>query len=132
MDRETLKAYMKVRGLGRPVGVREFQRLMGYNSPGKAKYVLDKLVRLGLANRNEYGKYVATRDLPSELSEYIVLKGYFIPRLLVYAVFSTSFVVSFTILYNLPWYFLIPFIIPITPYYVESIRLLNRLRKLKF
>ncbi len=130
MDRESLRAYMRICRLGHPVGVREFQRLMGYSSPGKAKYVLDKLVRLGLAYRDENGKYVPSQSLPPELSEYIVLRGYFIPRLLVYALFSTSFVVSFTILYNLPLVLLIPFLVPVIPYYLESIRLFYRLKKL--
>ncbi len=130
MERDLLNAYIVLRRINRPVGVREFQRIMGYRSPGKAKYVLDKLVKNGLAYRNEDGKYIAIKELPLELSEYIVLKGVFVPRLLTYAVFATVFIVVFILLNNMSIEYIFPLIIPVIPYYIESIRLFRRLKRI--
>ncbi len=130
MERDLLNAYIVLRRINRPVGVREFQRIMGYRSPGKAKYVLDKLVKNGLAYRNEDGKYIAIKELPLELSEYIVLRGVFVPRLLTYAVFATVFTVVFILLNNMSIEYVFPLFIPVIPYYIESIRLFRRLKKI--
>ncbi len=52
VDLEMVSAYIKLVKHGKPVTVREFQRLMKYSSPGKAQRMLEKLVREGLAVRN--------------------------------------------------------------------------------
>ncbi len=130
VDIEVLRAYVVLRSHGDPVGVREFQRLMGYRSPGKSKYILDKMVRLGLAYRGGDGKYYATKDLPMELSEYIVLRGYFIPKMLVYGVSMAVFSTVFTILSKPPLFIAIALYIPVAPYFIESIKLYIRMRKL--
>ncbi len=131
MDVELLAIYIKLRSLDRPVGVREFMRIMGYNSPGKAKYVLDRLVRYGLASRNEDGKYIASKELPLELSAYMVIKGYFLPKTTIYAVALTVFVVAYSILASKSLIDIIAFVILLIPYYLEIVLSLSKLKSLK-
>ncbi len=130
VDRELLRAYIKLISTGRPVGVREFQRIMGYRSPGKSKYVLDRMVRYGLAVRGEDGKYYPAPRLPPELSEYIVLRGTLIPRILVYGVSTLSFVTIFSLLSHLDPYITLALYIPVAPYFIEALRLYRRLKSL--
>ena len=64
IDREVLKAYLRLRRLSRPVTVRGFQRLMGYSSPGQAERVLKGLERLGLIEKTLSSEYIAKNELP--------------------------------------------------------------------
>ena len=130
IDIEVLRAYIVLRKHGNPVGIREFQRLMRYRSPGKSKYILDKMVRIGLAIRREDGRYYAVKELPAELNEYIVLRGIFIPRMLVYGVSMAVFSTVFSLLSKPPLFIIVAIYIPVIPYFLESIRLYLRLKDL--
>ncbi|RLG88149.1 MAG: hypothetical protein DRO18_01960, partial [Thermoprotei archaeon] len=102
VDSETLKVYIKLLKYGKPVGVREAQRLLGYRSPGKTQRVLERLVKANLAFRNENGDYVIVKELPPQLASYMVIRKLILPRSLVYATFTTTFVVTYTLLTDLP------------------------------
>ncbi|RLF21126.1 MAG: hypothetical protein DRN15_06060 [Thermoprotei archaeon] len=95
MDYELLRAYLTLVRVNRPVGVRQFQRIMNYRSPGKASRVLEQLVKRGLAKRLESGDYVAVKNNPI-LWNHMIIAGLFIPRLLPLAI-------SFIALYLTYW-----------------------------
>ena len=74
-----------------PVGVRELQRDLKMSSSGQAGYHVDKLLRLGLATKNEYGSYVAVREVKADLLGVTVkIRRFRLPRYLFYSVFYTT------------------------------------------
>ncbi|MEM0048489.1 MAG: hypothetical protein QXF10_09310 [Ignisphaera sp.] len=129
LSKEDLEAYLKLRNHGKPVTVRGFQRLMGYKSPGKAQRVLDRLVRLGFAERVGT-EYKARDDLPPQLAMYTIIKGFIVPRILVYAVYSTVTVAVYAILSTPPLYLIILLTSIVVPYWLETIKLYNALNTL--
>lgn len=114
---------------GRPMGVREVQRLAGLSSPSSAKHYLDKLVELGLAEKVS-GEYVARVSGESLMSVYIGLLGSVVPRLVPYAVFSTVLLAVFSVLAKPPLECVAVAAVPTALLWVESLRLLLLARKL--
>lgn len=113
-----LEAYLKLRKQGEPITVRGFQRLMGYKSPGQAERVLRRLERLGLAEKTPLG-YVAKRELPPELSSYLVIKGVILPRSLIFSVYATATVAVYAVLARPNLSLLTLLIAIVTPYWIE-------------
>ncbi len=102
-DAEALRVYLELSRRGRVFGVREVQRIMGYRSPGKAKRVLERMARLGLAERDPgSGKYVLTRRLPPSLAALMVVRGRFVPKALFYSVFTTVSSTTYALLAHPP------------------------------
>jgi len=128
IDREVLIAYLKL-SKHKSVGVREFQRLMKYKSPGKAKWMLEKLVKLGLVERCEESIYRVKKELPFPLSTYIVLRGMLLPRISPITLFATVFVLTYAVLVTVPIETLIAFMIIIAPYWMETLRTIKQLRE---
>ena len=95
MRRDLIRYYIILRRVKGPVGVRQAQRLLGLNSPGKAQRLLNRLVREGLARRREDGKYEIVRDPPPELIGKVIIAGRVYPRILVYAVYGTTLLLSY-------------------------------------
>lgn len=63
------------------VGPREVQRILDFSSPGSASYHLEKLVRIGLVNRDDSGHYFAAEGVKVEVfSEFVRLMGVMVPR----------------------------------------------------
>ncbi len=131
VDSEVLQAYLKLLRHSGSIGVREFQRLMNYNSPGKAKFILEKLARLGLVERLESGEYKVKEKLPFYLSSYMVLKGILLPRVLVFTIFTTVFALTYTTLVKIPLDTIIAFTIILLPYWIESVKTILTLKKLQ-
>ena len=73
-----LKVYIYLLRSGRPVGVRELQRALGFRSPSTARHHLERLVELGLARREGWG-YVAERP-KGILGSFFVLQGSLYPK----------------------------------------------------
>ncbi|MEM0059793.1 MAG: hypothetical protein QXE10_05140 [Desulfurococcaceae archaeon] len=120
IGREELEAYLKLRKHGEPVSIRGFQRLMGYNSPGKAERV----------EKTSSG-YIVGRDLPPELSSYIIVKGYVFPRSLVYATYSSVVVTTYVLLARPPEPLILLLLLIIAPYWIGVVREFNTLKKLR-
>ncbi len=131
MNRELVRSYIILVRVGKPVGVREAQRILGFNSPGKAKRVLESLVRHGLAYRLENGDYVVYKKLPLELNSYIIVRSIILPRSIVYAVFSTTLALAY-ILYTKPLIeYTVIILLAISPLWIETLRLYLLLKHLK-
>lgn len=88
----TLQVYLQLAKSGEPLGPREVMRMTKISSPGVAHRSLQKLVDLGLANKDAYGRY--------EVKEKVGFKGYvwlgknLIPRLILLACFFFGLLVS--------------------------------------
>jgi hypothetical protein len=129
--REELEAYLKLRRLGKPVTIRGFQRLMGYSSPGQAERMLKRLERLGLVEKTPMSEYIAKENLPPELSSYIIIKGYVLPRALIYSAYATTVIVTYTVLARPPPPAAILLLALVIPYWIETAININMLKKIR-
>lgn len=85
----TLRVYIYMLKMARPVGVREIQRAMGFKSPSTALYHISKLLDQGLVVKDDDGyRAIATSSI-SMLTMFQKMGRLLVPRLLFYAVFFT-------------------------------------------
>ncbi len=74
----------------RKSGIREAQRSLGFKSASLAQYHLDKLVELGLAQKDELGNYVLAKEVKIEaLEQFLKIGTYIIPRFVLYSMMLT-------------------------------------------
>lgn len=100
---KTLLVYWYILGAAKSVvGVREVQRSLGFSSPSVASYHLDKLRELGLVKKKR-GDYVLVETVRVGLLRHFVSLGrLLLPRYLFYAVFFTTMLAGYLILYSHP------------------------------
>ena len=85
MDEVTFRAYLQLVKSAEPVGPRDLMRRANLSSPAVSHRVLQKLMDLGLAEKDAYGRY--------SVKEKMSLKGYFwlgnnlVPRFILYGFF---------------------------------------------
>lgn len=92
----TLQVYLYLQKRKEPAGIREVQRELGLSSPSVAEYQAEKLVEMGLAGRDSYGRIFVTRRVKVRATASYVNFGRFtVPRLAFYATIFTAI----TILY---------------------------------
>jgi predicted DNA-binding transcriptional regulator len=85
---------------GRPLSVREVQKLLHFSSPSVAQHHLEQLRRLGLVTKQDVG---GNYSLVSEvkigvLKHFVKLGRMLFPRYFFYAVFSTTFYVAYILI----------------------------------
>ncbi|MHA1723075.1 MAG: winged helix-turn-helix domain-containing protein [Candidatus Baldrarchaeia archaeon] len=98
---KTLRVYYYMLLAGRAVGIREVQRKLDFSSPSVAAYHLDKLVELGLAKKESEG-YVLEENVHVGVLKYFVFIGrYVFPRYLFYAIFFTTSLITYLLVYPL-------------------------------
>lgn len=92
----TLRVYWEVFKSPRPVGVREVQRLIRFSSPSTALYHLEKLRELGVARKDEHGRYEVVEEIrPSQFRMFLRIGKIILPRFVFYAVFFVAAVVMY-------------------------------------
>lgn len=123
------RVYFTLLKSGRPLGVREVQRLASLSNPSSAKHYLDKLVEMGLAERTSEG-YVAKVGSDTLMSVYIGLLGSVVPRLVPYAVFSTVLTLAYFLLAEPPAESMVITAVPTALLWIEGVRLLLLAKKL--
>lgn len=95
----TLRVYYELLSIRGPVGPRELQRKLGLSSPSLAAYHLDKLVELGLVNR-ERGEYAIEEVVQvGVLKQFIWIGRRALPRHLFYAAFFTTALITYLVVY---------------------------------
>src|SRR5271169_7068553 len=88
---KTLKVYLFVLKQGKPVGVREVQRELGFSSPSVAFHHMEKLTRLGIIEQDSLGNYILTKKVdPGILQAFVNVGKFSLPRLGFYAVFFST------------------------------------------
>jgi len=93
---KTLQVYMYLLRYGKAVGVREIQKELGFSSPSVAFHHLDKLVGLGVVEKDEYERYVLAKKVDSGiLHSFVSIGGLTLPRLGFYAAFFTTIAASY-------------------------------------
>lgn len=128
IDGKLARVYFVLLRSGKPLGVREVQRLAALGSPGAAKHYLDRLVELGFAERDG-GGYVAKVNSDSVMSVYIGLLGNVVPRLIPYAVFCTVLLAAFYASFKPPPEAMAVAAIPTALLWLEGLRLAKLARR---
>ncbi len=96
---KTLQVYWHLlRSPSSKVGVREIQRSLGLSSPSVAAHHLEKLLSLGLVDKNQTGEYFLVQEVKVGLLRFFTRLGRFlVPRYLFYSLWlSTMFVIYLT------------------------------------
>jgi len=96
---KTLRIYLMLLDSQEPIGAREVQRRLGYSSVNVAVHHLEKLCGLGLAIKDEHGRYLRSKKRVNVgiMELFISLGRIRFPRLLAYAAFfAVLAVVYFT------------------------------------
>jgi len=88
---KTLRVYWYLlKSGGSNVGVREVQRALRFSSPTLAAYHLDKLVELGLVEK-EHGEYFLVKEVKvGVLKQFMRVGAFMLPRYLFYATMFTA------------------------------------------
>ncbi|MCW3976165.1 MAG: hypothetical protein NWE86_08005 [Candidatus Bathyarchaeota archaeon] len=87
----SFKVYVFFLKKNRSLGVREVQRGMNLSSPSVALHHLEKLRRLGLLNKDRFGRYSIKEQVKvGVLNSFLRFGRIILPRYLFYAVFFSS------------------------------------------
>ncbi len=93
---KTLQVYLYLLRYGKAVGVREIQKELGFSSPSVAFHHLDKLLGLGVVEKDQYERYVLAHKVDSGiLHSFVSIAGLTLPRLGFYAAFFTTITASY-------------------------------------
>jgi len=93
---KTLKVYLYLLKHGKAVGVREIQKALGFSSPSVAFHHMDKLVELGVVEKDQYERYVLAKKVDTGiLSSFVSIGGLTLPRLGFYAAFFTTIAAAY-------------------------------------
>ncbi|MEM3612221.1 MAG: ArsR family transcriptional regulator [Candidatus Bathyarchaeia archaeon] len=94
------KVYWLLLKNGRPMSVREVQKALHFSSPSVAQHHLEQLREMGLVQKQEVGGhyYLVGEVKIGVLRHFVKLGKLIFPRYLFYAVFSTTFYVTYLIL----------------------------------
>jgi DNA-binding transcriptional ArsR family regulator len=97
----TLQAYLFMMKNSKPIGVRELQRSLSLSSPSVAYHHLEKLERMGLAEKNQYGEYECVKNVDvSVLQAFSHIGRLLIPRFTFYAMFFTTLLIGYLLIYR--------------------------------
>jgi DNA-binding transcriptional ArsR family regulator len=97
----TLRAYLFILKSPKAVGVRELQRSLGLSSPSVAYHHLDKLTRLGLIEKDQYGEYTIVKNANVNVLQAFTQVGrLLVPRFIFYAVFFTTLLVGYILVFE--------------------------------
>jgi DNA-binding transcriptional ArsR family regulator len=98
---KTLKAYLFLMKEAKPIGVRELQRALGLSSPSVAYHHLEKLERLKLVQKDQYGEYAIVKNVDINiLQSFAHIGKLLVPRFLFYAVFFSTMLLGYLLIYQ--------------------------------
>ena len=96
---KTLTVYLYLLKHGKAMGVREIQKALGFSSPSVAFHHLDKLVELGVVEKDQYDRYVLAHKVDTGiLHSFVRIGGLTLPRLGFYAAFFTTIAVTYILI----------------------------------
>ncbi|MFN3621969.1 MAG: hypothetical protein ACK4TI_03675 [Nitrososphaerales archaeon] len=95
---KTLKVYLHLLSRNEPIGVREVQRILGFSSPSVAFHHIEKLLNMGLIEKDNYGRYYTVKKVDVAILQPFTKVGKFmLPRLSFYAAFFTTLTIVYII-----------------------------------
>ncbi|MEM3382717.1 MAG: hypothetical protein QXL52_01840 [Nitrososphaerales archaeon] len=97
---KTLLVYWYMIKRNSPVGIREVQRALRFSSPSIAHHHLDKLISLGLLEKDEYGRYFLKEYVEVGILQFFTKIGKFmLPRYSFYASFFSTLLIAYVYQY---------------------------------
>ncbi|MCW4002987.1 MAG: hypothetical protein NWE95_03625 [Candidatus Bathyarchaeota archaeon] len=87
----TFKIYLYLVRIDKPVGPRDVTRDVNLSSPAVAHRGLQKLTDLGLAYKDEYGRYTVKEKI--SFKGYVWLGKNLVPRFILYGLFFTGLLI---------------------------------------
>ena len=97
---KTLKAYLFILKSQKSVGVRELQRALGMSSASVAYHHIEKLVKMGLIEKDSYGEYVLIKNASvNALQAFTQIGWLLVPRFTFYAVFFTTLLIGYVLVF---------------------------------
>lgn len=88
---KSLAVYLYMLKQGKPLGIREIQRDVGFSSPSMVLYYTDKLQNLGVVGKDDYGRFFLVQKVDvGILSAFVNVGRFALPRLVFYAVLFTT------------------------------------------
>ncbi len=101
---KTWDVYLYILTSNHPVGVREVWKGLNLSTPSLAQYHINKLVELGLIQKDPSGKYVAkSKAQISVLKSFVFVGGKLIPKLFFYGVFVIGLFISYLYYSSFNW-----------------------------
>lgn len=95
---KTLQVYFYILHNGTAVGVREIQKELGFSSPSVAFHHLDKLINLGIVEKDQYERYVLAKKVDAGiLSAFVNVGRITLPRLGFYAAFFSTIAAAYLV-----------------------------------
>ena len=95
----TLRVYLYLQRRKASSGIREVQRDLGLSSPSVADYQVEKLVEMGLAARDAYGRvYIVRHVRVKALQSYVSVGHFMVPRLAFYATIFTGITIAYLVM----------------------------------
>jgi DNA-binding transcriptional ArsR family regulator len=93
---KSLRVYWYLLKQANPVGIREVQRALGFSSPSIANHHLEKLMSLGLIEKDEYGRYLLKEYVNvGVLQSFTKIGKFLLPRYSFYASFFTTLLIVY-------------------------------------
>ncbi|NWG09826.1 MAG: hypothetical protein HXX80_05955 [Nitrososphaerales archaeon] len=93
---KSLRVYWYMLKQGNPVGIREVQRALGFSSPSIANHHLEKLMSLGLIEKDDYGRYLLKEYVNvGALQSFTKIGKFLLPRYSFYASFFTTLLIVY-------------------------------------
>ena len=85
----------------RKAGVREVMRALSFSSPSSATYHLEKLMNLGLIDKDSIGAYYVVKRVEIGLFKaFIMVRGHAVPKQLFYALATSLYITMFILLFS--------------------------------
>jgi len=96
---KTLQVYVYLLRNKSAVGVREIQKELGFSSPSVAFHHLDKLMSLGVVEKDQYERYLLAKKVDTGiLSAFVNVGRLTLPRLGFYAAFFSTIAIAYLLL----------------------------------
>ncbi|MDA4128123.1 MAG: hypothetical protein OK422_01455 [Thaumarchaeota archaeon] len=93
---KTLEVYGYFLKTGGPLGIREIQRDLGFSSPSVVVYHMEKLIALGIVERDEHARYVLARKVDvGVLNAFVTIGKFTLPRVGFYGAFFTTIALAY-------------------------------------
>ena len=95
---KTLQVYLYILKHKEARGISEVQHALAFSSPSIAVHHLEKLLRLGVVSKDEYGKYNLEKKIDvSVLQGFVNIGSVFLPRFAFYAGFFLVVAIAYVI-----------------------------------
>lgn len=83
-----------------PTGVREVQRALGFSSSSSADYHLQKLMEMGLIDKDTFGNYRIKKAVKvGVMNSFLFVGGLAFPKHLLYSISTSAMIVLFLLLF---------------------------------